>query len=644
MKLFCLILLAILIPTSYLGQNLIPKQKKKKWGFVDKNDEWVIKPKFHEVKKFSEGYACVRVKNKWGYIDRYGKKITPLKYSAAIPFANGLAAVRSSAPLPGNTRANNNQYKWGYIDITGTIVIPLSFRFAHSFDSKGRALVELFKLKKGETFWIDKSGQAISPPFIEKIKVGKHYKIINQRNGKEKVYRYIKETGTPITEWYLNDFALTGDLIKVWLPSNPENDTIETNAFKGNSKKKLCAYMDQNGTILSDWYSEIKSFKNGYAPVRHHHLYGFIDRSFNLTQKPLYREISLINDSTYKAQIEYGKSVLLNIKGVEKSLYCHEFELYADDFFLGVHQLKSSYRNETKYAVFSAYGKQITGWYNKVNDIHNNIIRVEDDRPQYIDNKLKYIAKYNYVSLTSGELISDWRPASHIKWQNKPPKDSLLSYLFMTNPIIELDHHFFEKMFVKEFDLDHRGKKITFSGGDFHNGMALVALTTVEKETQHHKITTTSNCSKYGYIDWNGDLIIPYKYEEAGAFRDEYAVIRKNGKYGAINSKGKKVIPEKYNLLGAYGSGLFPFLDKEGKWGYINRSNRIQINPIFDNAQPFSYGYASVKKGRYWGLIDVMGKEIMPFNYQKPIVVISPKKVKYLESGVGYIEKNINEL
>ena len=643
MRLFFILIFSVLSIQFLFGQELIPKQKKSKWGYANKSGEWIIKPKFNEVKKFKEGFAAVRIKKKWGYINKDGKKLTPFQYSAALSFSNGFATVKSYKILPGNTRENNNRYKWGYIDLSGTQTIPYLFKSAFDFDSQGRALVQLFKHKKNEHFWINKSGKAISPPFIEKIKEETGYKIINTRNDEQKVYRYIKNNGEPITEWYLNDFNLNQELIKVWLPSQQDNDTIETIAFKGNAKKKLCAYINKRGNVLCDWYSEIEPFKDGYAPIRHFHYYGFIDSSFALVVKPKYREISLINDSTYKGQIEYGKTVLINTSGVEKSLSCYDFEVYADSLFLGIHELKSSFRKELKYAIFNSKGKQITSWYNKIHNIHNSIVRVEEDRPHYSKQKgLKYIPKYNYVDLKSGDLITEWRLITFLQWENTElKKDSILSYLFLATPIVKLNKSFFNELFIKEFEFLPKEQKLTFSGGDFHNGMALVAIDGAEKIINSNKIKTSSNSSKYGYIDWYGDLVIPYKYEDAAAFREEYAVYRKSGKYGAINSKGKIIIKPQYNMLGAYGSGLFPFLNDEGKWGYINRSNRIQIQSNYDNATPFSYGYASVKKGKYWGLIDIMGNEIIPFDYKKSIEIISPKKVKLLQSGVGYIEKEI---
>ncbi len=646
MKYAVLILLLFTSVAFSWSQDLIPKEKKGKWGFVNKNNEWIIKAKFSEVNNFKEELACVRAKKKWGFIDTQGKKVIPFQYSGAKSFENGLAAVRSFSTLPGNTRESNNQYKWGYIDQSGNQNIPFLFKTVNDFDDKERALVQLFEMKSNELFWINPQGEAISPPFTHKEKIGETYKIENTRNDGVKVFRYLKTTGTPITDWYLNDFSLDKQLIKVWLPSKADNDTIQEQAYKGNAKKKLCAFINKDGGVLSAWYSEIKPFVGGYAPIRHNHKYGFIDSNFILVKKPTYRELSLLEDSIYKGQIEYGKTVLLDYKGQELSLYCFDFELYQNKLFLGKHQLKSSYRSENKYALFDREGNQKTSWYNKIHPIHNGIVRVEDERPTYgNENNLEYKTNYNYVSLETGELISTWRPSISLSWEKaKGKEDSLLSFLFLSTSIINLEPAFFKTIFIKEFNYLKTEREIHFTGGDFHNGMALVAKIGEEITTVRNGVEFKSQNTLYGYIDWYGDLVIPYRYKQAAAFRDSYAVVGDGNRYGAINSKGKKVLSNKHLILGAYGSGLFPVLDNEGLWGYINRESRVQIKPQYDQAMPFSYGYASVKKGRYWGLIDVMGNELMKFDYRKPIEVISPLKIKYLKNGVGYTEVLISDI
>lgn len=638
-----ILLLSILIVGS--AQELTPKQEKNKWGFVNAAGEWVVKAKYTEVKKFTEELACVRVNNKWGFINKEGKSVIPFQYSNALSFKNGFAGVRSYKPIVGTTREDNNQYKWGYITTSGLLVIPFQFKEVQGFDTEGRAKVQLFNMQTTEFFWINQEGKPLSPPFTKIDKEGEYFKIQNRRTDGAEVYRYLKKSGEPITEWYLNNFNLNDSLIIVWLPTSKEADTVEVEAFMGNAKKKLCAIISKEGKVLSSWFSEIKPFINGYAPVRHRHLYGFVDSTYKMVTTPKYRELSVLREGVYKGQVEYGKTVLMTTKGEEFSQFCFDFENFTGDLFLGQHQLESTTRNEIKYAVFDAKGNQKTSWYNKVHEVHNGVVRVEDVRIYSEPNENSYVTKYNYVNLEQERLLTSWRTATLLTWEeDKLKKDSILNYLYLDDQIIHLDHAFFSTLFVKEFNVSETSNSITFTGGDFHNGYALVAKKIGVVKENRNGLQLTKDNVLYGYIDWNGNLAIPYKFKEAAAFRDEHAVVGNGTVYGAINSKGASVLPLKYNMLAAYGSGLFPVLNNEGLWGYVNRQNRLQLKHQYSSVTPFSYGYASVKKGNYWGLIDVMGNEVMKMDYQKPIEVISPLKIKYLKSGVGYLEVLISDL
>ena len=645
-KILFLILLIAFTSVITFSQDLKPKEEKGKWGFVNGQDEWIVKPQYSTVTPFSHNLSCVSKKGKWGYLNKEGKIIIPLQFSEAKPFVNELAAVRSLAVLTGNTRENNNKYKWGFIDTEGKLVVDYLFRNVNDFDKEGRSLVGLFKMKSNENFWINKQGEAISPPFIKKEKRNNTYFLTNERKDGKKVYRYIKPSGESITKWYLNDFNLNDSLIKVWLPTKTDNDTLQELAYGGNPRKKVCAFINSNGEVLTDWYSEIKAYRKGFAPVRKNYLYGFINENFEVVTKPKYREISYLKNDTYKAQIIYGKSVLLTIKGEEKSLYNFDFEDYSDDLFLGVHQLKSKGKKELKYAIFNTQGKQKSSWYTKIHPIRNKIARVEDIRPIYTKGKeVRFKNHYNYVKLSSGELITNWRVSNQTKWEGTRQKsDSILTYLYLSTPILNLDKSFFETIFIKEFKLDKKQHSILFSGGDFHNGMALVTKQIREIEQTKFGTQITKDKVLYGYIDWYGDLVVPYKYAEASAFRNGYAVVGNESNYGVINRYGSLVLPYSKKIIGGYGTGVLPFLNEDAKWGFISLKGREQIAPIYDEVTLFSYGYASVKKGRYWALINAMGEEILPFEYRKPIEVISTNKIKVLENGIGYVEKNISDL
>lgn len=54
---------------------------------------------------------------------------------------------------------------------------------------------------------------------------------------------------------------------------------------------------------------------------------------------------------------------------------------------------------------------------------------------------------------------------------------------------------------------------------------------------------------KYGYVDKDGNVVVDYKYDDAGSQNIYgYSAVKKDGKWGAINSKGEVVQEPTYNL------------------------------------------------------------------------------------------------
>lgn len=80
---------------------------------------------------------------------------------------------------------------------------------------------------------------------------------------------------------------------------------------------------------------------------------------------------------------------------------------------------------------------------------------------------------------------------------------------------------------------------------------------------------------------------------------------KKEGKYGCVDENGMWVIAPVYNWIKVRESELCVQLDD--KWGFINPDG-TNITPIcFDNAEPFSEGYAAVRLNGKEGFINRNG-------------------------------------
>ena len=79
------------------------------------------------------------------------------------------------------------------------------------------------------------------------------------------------------------------------------------------------------------------------------------------------------------------------------------------------------------------------------------------------------------------------------------------------------------------------------------------------------------------------------------------------GKYGYIDKTGKLVINPQFDDAHDFSKGLARVRIGD-KWGYIDKTGKYVINPQFDGASDFSEGLAMVWIGGKWGYIDKTGK------------------------------------
>lgn len=102
---------------------------------------------------------------------------------------------------------------------------------------------------------------------------------------------------------------------------------------------------------------------------------------------------------------------------------------------------------------------------------------------------------------------------------------------------------------------------------------------------------------KYGYADKAGNIIIPYKWQEAYEFSEGLAVVSEDGyHYGFIDKTGKVVIPLEYSGAGGFSEGLAAVGKEDEGYGYIDKTGHLVIpydSDLYD-ADEFKNGIAKV--------------------------------------------------
>jgi len=147
-----------------------------------------------------------------------------------------------------------------------------------------------------------------------------------------------------------------------------------------------------------------------------------------------------------------------------------------------------------------------------------------------------------------------------------------------------------------------------------------------EKQLHPFRVWDAADEEYYcGYIDGDGNVVIPPIYEIAHDFSEGLACVAELGwdkGYKFINTSGEVVISLDANIYvyDDFHEGLC-MVSVDGKSGFIDRTGKMAIPPQFDGADGFDHGVAPVRIGEReasdnWGFIDHTGKFIVQPKYR----------------------------
>lgn len=131
--------------------------------------------------------------------------------------------------------------------------------------------------------------------------------------------------------------------------------------------------------------------------------------------------------------------------------------------------------------------------------------------------------------------------------------------------------------------------------------------------------------NKWGYLDPSGQKVIDYKFDEALAFVDGRAKVRKGDKWGYINTLGEEVIKVQFTEMGVWKDGECKVavggkneegVLKNAKYGFINQRGEYLLKPEYEQIGVFDENNMSlVKKGGKYGYINRSYDFVIPCKY-----------------------------
>lgn len=160
---------------------------------------------------------------------------------------------------------------------------------------------------------------------------------------------------------------------------------------------------------------------------------------------------------------------------------------------------------------------------------------------------------------------------------------------------------------------------------------------------------------KYGAIDSNGVIIVPFKYDNyfstynLSYAKDEDRIypteVWRNDKKYWVDSKGNEIFGQYSDYKSNWSTSYYFITYANNKYGLLNEKGKFLVSPIYDKIQLATasteeyFLLFEITKKKQVGLMDSLGQVIIPCVYDKIIVINSKRYKAYKDDKVGIINE-----
>ncbi len=268
-----LAVLGILVARPAAGQDpgrLYPIEAGGLGGYIDRQGEGVISPRFDEVRAFHHGLAAVRQGERWGFVNDEGAWVVQPRFAGPSRFSEGLAVVLADA---------GDVPVWEVVDAAGRVVwsLPQGAR-PESVFREGLLRVRAPGRFTGEerVGFKDKEGAwAVRPAYLTATDFSEGLATVQRRAFEPLV---IDRAGRVRIG---SGFAVIGEFADGRAP-----------ASRGPTHQGLLGYIDREGElVVAEKFADAAPFREGLArvlPAGFPRRYGYINRRGEVAVPPVF--------------------------------------------------------------------------------------------------------------------------------------------------------------------------------------------------------------------------------------------------------------------------------------------------------------------------------------------------------------------
>jgi hypothetical protein len=587
------------------------------WGFIDKNGDEVIKPRFRFADDFSEGLVVVgnevvdttingKVQilydNRYGMLDKSGKVIIDFKFGPLGKFKGDLCRAMDLSTS-----------KWGWINKAGNWVYPAIYYQNQDFNALGFAIVAIENeesyVSAGDTIKrdilykgiINKAGKFVVPPIYADLQSQMFYPDAKQSDDNYIIaikyntyyewgkYGYINIKGETLipflydqASWFNEGFAVVG---------------------MNYSNTMKFGYIDRSGKMnIPAIYEFAQFFNKGKAFIKYKNRFGWIDKHG-----------VLIGQKSFDMAEDFHRDYSDNISGNSK------FALVSNNGFWG--------------AVTSNLQEIVPIEYDSIAKSGNGIIAKKSNRLYLFDEKGNLCE--NCITVSPIDLsdanIQNKQYSSYLETQDEgniqQKKKAKPNYTFSVENGLPINVTALKKgKYYGLFDSNDLTQLTEYEYDSLRSisinqDMSTWGIVGYHKnEIDMISIEFTNN----SITDKKKSVIIPTNYNEIGYLNNNYFSIKKNNMWGVGIMKDYQIIEiirPIYEDIGSFDTNnygkqlqLIP-LKYNGKWGFGNLLGEIEIPFQFQDVAWFNFEKnCFVKKNNKWGMINNKGELIFPYD------------------------------